>query len=148
MSKCRLLLRSVASSITSSLSDCDQQQPTGEVENGQVTFAYRDHKTQEIKRLTLPAQEFIRRFLRHVLPKGFVKVRSYGLVSSTQKEKLEKARTLLTVAQPQVALCADLLPHRALDLAPRPPAAQLCPHCKIGHLVLLASLLPQRTRGP
>jgi hypothetical protein len=36
-------------------------------ENGQVTFAYRDHKTQELKHLTLPAEEFIRRFLRHVL---------------------------------------------------------------------------------
>ena len=117
-------------------------------ENGQVTFAYRDNKTQELKHPTLPAQEFIRRFLRHVLPKGFVKVRSYGLVSSTQKEKLEKARTLLAIAQPQVALCADLLPDRALDLALRLPAAQLCPHCKIGHLVLVASLLPQRTRGP
>ncbi len=117
-------------------------------ENGQVTFAYRDHKTQELKHLTLPAQEFIRRFLRHVLPKGFVKVRSYGLVSSTQKEKLEKARTLLATAQPEVTLSTELLPHRALDLAPRPPAAQLCPHCKIGHLVLVASLLPQRTRGP
>jgi hypothetical protein len=117
-------------------------------ESGQVTFAYRDNKTQEIKHPTLPAQEFIRRFLRHVLPKGFVKVRSYGLGSSTQKEKLEKARTLLAIAQPEVALCADLLPHRDMDLAPRPPAAQLCPHCKIGHLVLVASLLPQRTRGP
>ena len=117
-------------------------------ENGQVTFAYRDHKTQEIKHLTLPAQEFIRRFLRHILPKGFVKVRSYGLDSSTQKEKLEKARTLLAIAQPEVPLCADLLPHRTVELAPRLPAAQLCPHCKIGHLVLVASLLPQRTRGP
>ncbi len=117
-------------------------------ENGQVTFGYRDNKTQELKHLTLPAQEFIRRFLRHVLPRGFVKVRSYGLGSSTQKVKLEKARALLAIAQPEVALCADLLPDRAQDLAPRLPAAQLCPHCKIGHLVLVASLLPQRTRGP
>ena len=117
-------------------------------ENGQVTFAYRDNKTHQIKHLTLPAQEFIRRFLRHVLPRGFVKVRSYGLGSSTQKVKLEKARALLASAQPEVALCADLLPDRAQDLAPRLPAAQLCPHCKIGHLVLVASLLPQRTRGP
>ena len=117
-------------------------------ENGQVTFAYRDNKTQELKHPTLPAQEFIRRFLRHVLPKGFVKVRSYGLVSSTQKEKLEKARTLLAIAQPEVTPSTELLLHRDADLAPRPPAAQLCPHCKIGHLVLVASLLPQRTRGP
>ena len=62
--------------------------------------------------------------------------------------KLEKARALLASAQPEVALCADLLPDGAQDLAPRLPAAQLCPHCKIGHLLLVASLLPQRTRGP
>jgi hypothetical protein len=117
-------------------------------DNGQVTFAYRDNKTHAIKHPTLPAQEFIRRFLRHVLPKGFVKVRSYGLGSSTQKEKLEKARTLLAIAQPEVTPSTELLLPRAIDLAPQPPAAQLCPHCKIGHLVLVASLLPQRTRGP
>src|SRR5204863_2051449 len=41
---------------------------------------------------------------------------------------------LAATAQPEVMLATDLLPHRALELAPRPPAAQLCPHCKIGHL--------------
>src|SRR5262249_5846943 len=51
-------------------------------ENGQVTFRYRDNKTQAIKHVTLQAAEFIRRFLRHVLPKGFVKVRAYGLCSA------------------------------------------------------------------
>ena len=63
-------------------------------ENGQVTFTYRDSQTQEIKHPTLSAQEFIRRFLRHVLPKGFVKVRAYGLWSATQSAKLQKARAL------------------------------------------------------
>jgi len=118
-------------------------------ENGQVTFGYRDNQTQEHKHPTLPAHEFIRPFLRHFLPKGFVKVRSYGLWSSTQKKKLEKARTWLATVQPQTAPAHDILsahPASTVDVAP--PAAQLCPHCKIGHLVLVASLLPQRTRGP
>ncbi|MCX6903522.1 MAG: transposase, partial [Verrucomicrobia bacterium] len=47
--------------------------------DGQVTFRYRDNRTQQVKRVQIPAPEFIRRFLLHALPKGFVKVRSYGL---------------------------------------------------------------------
>src|SRR5207245_6294804 len=54
-------------------------------EDGQVSFAYRDNRTQENKHVTVSAEEFIRRFLRHVLPKGFVKVRAYGLWSATQR---------------------------------------------------------------
>ena len=111
-------------------------------ENAQVTFAYRDNKTQQLKHPTLPAQEFIRRFLRHVLPRGFVKVRSYSLWNANNADKLDKARTLLA-AQTPPAISA--WPVQASP-APRPLA--LCPHCKVGHLVLIASLLPQRTRGP
>jgi len=114
-------------------------------ENGQVTFGYRDRKTQHKKQVTLPGGEFIRRFLLHVLPKGFVKVRSYGLWSSTQKEKLQKARSLLASARAEATPATELLAHKPAE-APPPPL--LCPHCKIGHLILVASLLPQRTRGP
>jgi hypothetical protein len=61
-------------------------------ENGQVTFAYRHNKTQELKHPTLPAQEFIRRFLRHVLPKGFVKVRSYATLLAGAKTFVENPK--------------------------------------------------------
>jgi hypothetical protein len=111
-------------------------------ENGQVTFAYRDNKTQQLKHLTLPAQEFIRRFLRHVLPRGFVKVRSYGLWNAHNADKLEKARILLAAQAPPAP--------GALPVQPSPGSRPLalCPHCKVGHLVLIATFLPQRTRGP
>jgi hypothetical protein len=111
-------------------------------QNGQVAFRYRDNRTQQIKQVQITAHEFIRRFLQHVLPKGLVKVRSYGLWSATNADKLEKARTWLS-AETFTQMPAALLPPGSIETSPR-----ICPHCKIGHLILVASLLPERTRGP
>ena len=55
--------------------------------NGKVTFKYKDSKTNETQFKTISALEFIRRFLQHVLPSGFQKVRYYGFISSASKEK-------------------------------------------------------------
>lgn len=115
-------------------------------EKGQVTFGYRDRKTQQQKQLTLSAEQFIGRFLRHVLPKGFVKVRSYGLWSSTQKERLQKARTLLPHQSAPLQAASDLQIKQPLGTSPEPVLR--CPKCKVGHLIYIASLLPQRTRAP
>lgn len=111
-------------------------------ENGQVTFGYRDNRTQQNKHLTLSAQEFIGRFLRHVLPKGFVKVRSYGLCSSTNGDKLQKARDLLMPSKDQSSAQPQ---NPELSSVPSPPPPQLCPKCKLGHLVWMSELAPQRT---
>ncbi len=69
------------------------------VEDDQVPFRYKEHQSKKTKYLTLPAEEFIRRFLQHVLPKGFIKVRYYGLFSPGQRPLLNQARQLLTVAE-------------------------------------------------
>ena len=53
-----------------------------------VTFRARDYRTREVQYLTLTHEEFIRRFLQHVLPKGFQKIRYYGLLSNGRKKKL------------------------------------------------------------
>src|SRR5215471_19285850 len=66
------------------------------LENGEVTFRYRDNQTQQLRHTTLPAEQFIERFLQHVLPKGFVKVRSYGLWSAAQKELLAQIQAQLS----------------------------------------------------
>jgi len=58
------------------------------LENDQVTFAYNDPHTRRWKAMTLPVFEFIRRFLQHVLPKGFKKVRHFGYLSSRNKQLL------------------------------------------------------------
>jgi hypothetical protein len=59
---------------------------------GKVTFRYRTTDTGKLRTCTLPAEEFIRRFLQHVLPKGFVKVRYYGFLSSGLRRRLAAIR--------------------------------------------------------
>jgi Putative transposase/Transposase zinc-binding domain len=66
------------------------------IENGQVTFRYRDNRSQQMGRVTLPGIEFLRRFLQHVLPRGCAKVRYYGSWSSSCREQLAQARALLS----------------------------------------------------
>jgi len=90
-------------------------------EDGQVTFRYRDSATRRWKTRTLPAEEFIRRFLQHVLPKGFQKVRYYGLFSSGQRQRLAQARQRL--GQTPAANPAE-------DNSPQPTQRPiLCPTC-------------------
>jgi predicted Zn-ribbon and HTH transcriptional regulator len=58
------------------------------IDNGKVTFTYKDRqKEDEIKKMTLDADEFIRRFLLHVLPKGLIKIRYFGFLAHTNKKK-------------------------------------------------------------
>ena len=75
--------------------------------HGRVTFRYTHARTQETRRLTLPVDTFIGRFLQHVLPRGLTKVRYYGLLSPTGRTDLERARHLLNVhATPHVGVSA------------------------------------------
>ena len=117
------------------------------LEEAQVTFRYRDNRTQQIQRVRLCAQDFIGRFLQHVLPRRFVKVRSYGLFSSNSDARLRQAHALLEAASPQPAPAPSTgAQNNSLSLPS--PAPRLCPRCQSGHLIWIASLLPQRTRGP
>jgi hypothetical protein len=115
-------------------------------ENAQVTFGYRDNRTQQPRKVTLPAEQFIDRFLKHVLPQGFPKVRYYGLASAARHDACEKARALLT---PLAASTADASP---LDWQDPPAKADsllpLCPFCRVGHLILIQSLRPRRRFPP
>jgi hypothetical protein len=65
------------------------------LEDGRVTFRFKESGSLVWKHLTLPAEEFIRRFLQHVLPKGFRKVRYYGFLSPHGRQALAQSRTLL-----------------------------------------------------
>jgi hypothetical protein len=65
------------------------------LENGQVTFTYKNRKTGQIQQTTIEAVEFIRRFLLHALPNGFVKIRHYGFLANRNRRKnLAKIRQL------------------------------------------------------
>src|ERR1051325_4025407 len=85
-------------------------------QNGQVTFRWCD-KNNEQRLCTLDAQEFLRRFLLHVLPKGFVRIRSYGFLGNrNRKTNLERARRLIGQAQKPEPMPEPIQPTR-------PPAA-------------------------
>ena len=67
-----------------------------EVKNGKVRFSWKDYRTGFFKKMNLDIDEFIRRFLLHLLPKGFFKVRYYGIFSSRyRKQNIETAKRIL-----------------------------------------------------
>ena len=83
----------------------------------QITFKYKDSDTSQWHTMTLSATEFIRRFLQHVLPKGFQRVRHYGWLGPAAKRKWERILALLDWKPP--------LPQSSLpDLSP-----PTCPQC-------------------
>ena len=67
------------------------------MENGVITFQYKDRKKKTWKTMTLDAMEFIRRFLQHVLPKGLMKIRHYGFLNCNSSVSIEKIRELISL---------------------------------------------------
>ena len=65
---------------------------------GQVTFGYRKSGSNRWRRMTVSAEEFLRRFLQHVLPSGFQKVRHYGFASAVRRKEYDLIRWLVTLA--------------------------------------------------
>jgi hypothetical protein len=109
--------------------------------DGHVTFRYRDGRTGTTKRCTLDAVSFIGRFLQHVLPQGFAKVRHYGLFSPSRHDLLAQAREQLIAASaspPPARVPIDPAPVPAPEISPR----LRCPACGIGVLHLVETLLP------
>jgi hypothetical protein len=117
------------------------------LEDGQVTCRFKKRSGAGWKRLTLPAEAFIHRFLQHVLPRGFIKVRSYGVLSPRRRKVLPQIRALLA-ACPSTALAAESAPPRdGHQTGPAPPQEQ---HCRIcgGPLVFLVRLSPHAREPP
>jgi hypothetical protein len=120
------------------------------IHNGHVSFLWRDYADQNHqKTMTLKAEEFIRRFLLHVLPPRYVRIRHFGLLANRKRKNT-------------IALCRQILGEG------KPPTQQeprketwqeqlfriceidvtLCPVCRIGRLWMVAPLLPYRCHGP
>ncbi len=115
-----------------------------QIENDQVTFRYRDSCSQKLRRLTLPALEFIARFLQHVLPPGCTKVRYYGIWSNSCRKQLQQARALLSAPPPAAS---DPLAPRS-EPVPGAVSPTRCPHCHIGQLIVIQVLFPHRKFPP
>ena len=70
------------------------------LKDGKVTLAYKNRKTKKMQTTTVEGLEFIRRFLWHVLPKGFMRIRHYGfLANRCKRENLSKCHQFLEVSQ-------------------------------------------------
>jgi hypothetical protein len=108
-----------------------------------VTFSYKDARAHQWRRMTLGGEEFLRRFLQHVLPPGFHKVRYYGLwAPAAQPTRLRLQHQLgspLEAVPPNaVADVAVVAPSRAAGALPP------CPKCAAGTLHLVRRLAPCR----
>jgi len=112
------------------------------LENDHVTFRYQDAKSGKTKYCTLPAESFIRRFLLHILPKGFIKVRYYGLFSSGNRKRLAQARKLLATVNPPATGSSRI---QAKPTA-SPDTVRLCPQC--GQEMKRMETLTPRYRHP
>lgn len=108
------------------------------VANGLVTFTYKDYRTGSKKEMTLPAMEFLRRFLQHVLPTGFRKVRYLGLFSPSCRAEF---RSL------QLALW-NRSGRSFPDLPPRLPKQLICHHCGSLNVSLIGLSLPNERPPP
>ncbi len=116
------------------------------LEAGQVTFRYRATDTGKLKQSTLRAEEFIRRFLQHVLPKGFVKVRYYGFFSPCHRNQLAALRQRLMAHGPEET-CPTENPQTPTVPKQRERPRWPCPHCGQG-MSLWQSLPPQPCQPP
>jgi len=106
------------------------------LQNGRVSFEWKDYAGgNQIKVMTLEAAEFIRRFLLHVLPTGFVRIRQFGfLANRVRKKKMALCRSLL--AAQSTAL--DAAPMFQAGVIPEiEPQCRRCPICKVGRLIVV-----------
>jgi len=110
-----------------------------------ITFSYKDAQGHTWRRMTLVGEEFLRRFLQHVLPAGFHKVRYYGLwapAAQATRVRVQHALAPPPIAPPNAAPSEHPAPPAAP--APAPPAPMPCPHCAVGVLRLGPRLAPCR----
>jgi predicted Zn-ribbon and HTH transcriptional regulator len=95
------------------------------IENGKVVFQYRDYRDNTKKEMALSPVEFIRRFMLHILPEGFFKIRYYGILSSRRKKALlEKCRKILSKKKSR----------KSKDKEAIKSFTWQCPKCKTGRM--------------
>jgi len=128
------------------------------IDDESVTFRYKDYRRSRARSLTLSLAEFTRRFLLHVLPKGFVRIRHYGFLANAARARmLPLCRRAILAQQVQVPADPPLAP---VDKGSReesrllegllPKQLRLCPHCgkrALRRVEILARPPPPQRRG-
>ena len=116
------------------------------INEDQVSFRWKDYRDGQQKMMQLDGDEFIRRFLLHVLPKGFMRVRHFGfLANATRKKKLETIRQLMDEQpekRPEKIVSQSIIQIDG-DEVIKPC---LCPACKKGSMVISYWVLPLKRR--
>jgi hypothetical protein len=108
-----------------------------------VSFRYRDYCDNKQKQMTLSGTEFLRRFCQHILPRGFVRIRHFGLLSAKNRPQLRELQLNQGMVVSLIREKKDWkqLSREHLDYDP-----DLCPHCKKGKMITIERLDP--ARGP
>jgi len=106
-----------------------------------VRFRYRDYRDNRQKVMTLKGAEFLRRFCQHILPKGFVRIRHFGLLATSKRSQLRELQHAFGIIVPVVKdkkdwkeICKDHLNYNP----------DLCPHCGKGMMIPIEVFRPSR----
>jgi Putative transposase len=126
-----------------------------DIDNGEVRFTYKDYRANPPqssmpKTMTLAAGEFIRRFLLHVLPAGFHRIRYYGFLGARHRqEKLARCRHLLGSPPPApTSSPATATPdYRDRVEALTGISLRVCPACHQGEMIIIERLWPASRGG-
>ena len=113
------------------------------LEGGKVRFRWKDYACGDRKKtMTLDGSEFLRRFLLHVLPSGFVRIRHYGLLSNRlRQERVATCRALLNKeSAPECPLAAPTVEPVVSDT--EPARTTVYPRCVKGHMFIVGDLSP------
>lgn len=114
-----------------------------EIKGDQVRFHYKDYRDHKDKCMQLDGEEFIRRFLMHVLPNGFMRIRHYGYLSNrSRRQKLDVIRSCLHNSA--VPVMTD---EPTADVSVISNMMCPCPKCKVGHLQIRYEIPPKYIKG-
>jgi hypothetical protein len=116
------------------------------LKDGKVTFSWRDNRHGQLRAtMTLSAEEFMRRFLLHVLPRGFQRIRQFGLLANRRRDELARCRQLLGAADQTVkSLSQD---YKSLYQTVTGTSLLQCPACRAGTMKFCSRLLALTNYG-
>lgn len=120
------------------------------IDNGIITFKWRDYKDDnKVKLMKLGFEEFIRRFLIHILPEGFVKIRHYGILSNKNRNsKLKICKKLTGVSMRGTSLCLKNNSMQEMYSKLKEIDSSKCPCCSIGKMHKVLKLNPRNSSPP
>jgi hypothetical protein len=121
------------------------------IDDGRVQFRWKDYRNESRqKTMTLAAEEFIRRFLIHVLPEGFQRIRYYGFLANRYRaERLALCRRLLEMPEPEPSIeTADREDYRDRYEHLTGVSLKMCPLCRTGTMVVIETFKCTAVRAP